>query len=108
MWFLLLISAGVLATCTADIQAIEGYSLFPGVGFYKYYRVIKAWGEAWKQCDDDGGHLVVINSEVEAQVVRQLLTGEKPQHYIYIGFHKHYNSDTFLTVEGMTSLEVEK
>ncbi|KDR12220.1 hemolymph lipopolysaccharide-binding protein-like [Zootermopsis nevadensis] len=49
---------------------------------------------------DDGAHLVVINSEAEAQLIRQLLTGVNPQHYVYVGFHKHYNNNVFLTIEG--------
>lgn len=100
MWFLLLVSVGMLGACTADIISVDGYSLFPGLGFYKYYRGIKTWAEAWKQCDNDGGHLVVITSDAEAQVIRQLLTGVNPQHYTYIGFHKHYTNDVFLTIEG--------
>jgi hypothetical protein len=101
MWLLLLVSAGVLGTCTANITPIDGYSLYPGIGFYKYYRTTKTWADAWKQCDNDGAHLVVINSDAEAQVVQQLLTGVNPQHYVYVGFHKHYNNDVFLTVEGI-------
>jgi hypothetical protein len=106
MRFLLLVSVGMLGACTADINPVDGYSLFPGLGFYKYYRDIKTWGEAWKQCDNDGGHLIVINSDAEAQVIRQLLMGVNPQHYTYIGFHKHYTNDVFLTIEGMTLLNV--
>jgi hypothetical protein len=102
----MLVSAVVVGTCTADINSIDGYSLYPGIGLYKYYRTIKTWGEAWKQCDNDGGHLVVINSEAEAEVVRQLLTGVNPQHYVYIGFHKHYNNDVFLTVEGIHRMSI--
>ncbi|XP_069699682.1 hemolymph lipopolysaccharide-binding protein-like [Periplaneta americana] len=101
MWLRLCCACAVLVgLSSADIQPVEGYSLYPGLGFYKYYRSIKTWAEAWKQCDADGAHLVVINSDAEAQVMRQLLTGVNPQHYTYIGFHKFYAPDVFHTVEG--------
>ncbi|KAJ9577306.1 hypothetical protein L9F63_006145 [Diploptera punctata] len=90
----------LMRPCAGDVTSVDGYVLYPGFGFYKHYKNIKTWAEAWKQCDNDGSHLVIINSEAEAQVIRQLLIGVNPQHYVYIGYHKHYTPDIYLTIHG--------
>ena len=98
MW--LAVACSLVLPCRGDVTPVDGYTLYPGFGFYKYYRTIKTWAEAWKQCDSEGSHLAIINSEAEAQVIRQLLTGVNPQHYTYMGYHKHYTPDLYLTIDG--------
>jgi hypothetical protein len=84
-----------------------GYELFPGVGYYKFHTAAKTWDEARQICQQEGGHLVVINSEAESQVLQRLFDAEKSvpgtnhNNYAFVGFHDRFVEGEHLTVFGM-------
>ncbi|PNF42388.1 Hemolymph lipopolysaccharide-binding protein [Cryptotermes secundus] len=45
------------------------YELLPGLGYYKFHTDIKTWGKARDMCENEGAHLVVINSLTEAKTL---------------------------------------
>jgi hypothetical protein len=75
----------------------------PGLGYYKLHIVEKSWQEALKTCEEEGAHLLVINSEYEAKTMAQLWK-ENPtflvrnSYYAYVGFHDLYKEGQVVTI----------
>jgi hypothetical protein len=98
----------VLAMCLslAKSRTDDGYEVFPSVpgSRYKLYTVKRPWTEALSLCqeDGDGSHLIVVNSEDEANVVRDLFyrITDATMH-IHIGIDDLVEDDTWVTVEGV-------
>ncbi|XP_067009972.2 hemolymph lipopolysaccharide-binding protein isoform X2 [Anabrus simplex] len=80
-----------------------GYENFHGVGLYKLHTDALSWEQAEETCGAEGAHLVVIDSEEEAEVVKALYAREKKNLLttgIHIGIHDRDNEGHFLTVLG--------
>ncbi|KAJ9601329.1 hypothetical protein L9F63_000510 [Diploptera punctata] len=90
--------------------ASPGYEYFSGIGYYKFHKTPNTWDAARKMCEQEGGHLAVINSEEESKVIQKYLeTAPKLENasyndYAFIGFHDRFIEGEYLTVFG-TSLE---
>lgn len=41
---------------------------------YKVSKVVFSWNQAYSECQNEGAHLVVINSKAESNVVKQLMS----------------------------------
>jgi hypothetical protein len=86
-----------------------GYELFPGVGYYKFHKSGKTWDEARKICKQEGGHLVIINSEEESKVLQNLfarapnIQGVNHNDYAFIGIHDRFVEGEYLTIFGKTT-----
>jgi hypothetical protein len=86
-----------------------GYELFPGVGYYKFHTTPKTWDEARQICQQEGGYLVVINSEAESKVMQSFLDGARNikganhNDYAFVGFHDRFVEGEYLTVFGKTA-----
>ncbi|XP_023951363.1 C-type mannose receptor 2-like [Bicyclus anynana] len=95
----------------------SAYNLDPRTGScYKFHRVPRNWTRAFMTCAAEGGHLVIINSQQEANVVRELfaknprntiiatnLDGMKD--VIHIGFHDWDERDAWHTIDGKPLIE---
>lgn len=46
----------------------EDYVYTPGIGSHKLHTNAKTWNEARKVCNEEGGHLAIINSHAEESV----------------------------------------
>jgi hypothetical protein len=76
------------------------------VGYYKFHKTGKNWDQARRTCEQEGGHLVVINSEAESKVLADLFASEPKingvmhNNYAFIGFHDRYVEGEYLTIFG--------
>ncbi|XP_067013912.2 C-type mannose receptor 2 [Anabrus simplex] len=84
-----------------------GYELFAGVGYYKFHSKSATWDEARKVCRDEGGHLAIINSPQEEQVLIELFKRHKRLfrhvtnvNFIFIGFHDQISEANYMTLYG--------
>ncbi|XP_067008712.2 hemolymph lipopolysaccharide-binding protein [Anabrus simplex] len=83
------------------------YEFFPGVGYYKLHTWGRTWDDARATCLEEGGHLLVINSEEEADVVRKFFSRNPsfnnvndPLYGAYIGVTDRDEEGKFVTVTG--------
>ncbi|KAG8223550.1 hypothetical protein J437_LFUL004424 [Ladona fulva] len=76
--------------------------MFPGIGYYKFHwNSSTIFLEALSKCRDEGGHLIIINSEEEAGVVRHLFSSHKPEKLLaYAGFFDPAMGQHFVTIFG--------
>ena len=84
-----------------------GYELHPGVGYYKIHSERKTWHEARKICAQEGGHLAIINSVEESEVLQSIfapVARELNVVWVSIGFHDLYHEGQYLTIFGKESL----
>ncbi|PSN48765.1 hypothetical protein C0J52_05180 [Blattella germanica] len=58
----------------ATVARALGYELVPGMGYYKLFvRNLKPWEDAKRTCESDGTHLLIINSDLEALVIKAMV-----------------------------------
>ncbi|XP_068085132.1 hemolymph lipopolysaccharide-binding protein-like [Anabrus simplex] len=87
------------------------YELFPGVGYYKLHTTAKLWDAARLSCIDEGADLIVLNSEAEANVVKQFFSrkptfqGSDSSLYIHAGFNDRATEGKYVTITGATLKE---
>ncbi|KAJ9596773.1 hypothetical protein L9F63_012204 [Diploptera punctata] len=73
----------------------SGYLKAPGsLGYYKKYKELKKFQAAIQACENDGSHLIIINSDLEERVM-MVLAG-KGSHWV--GIHDSYSEGKYLTV----------
>ncbi|XP_069673032.1 hemolymph lipopolysaccharide-binding protein-like [Periplaneta americana] len=79
-----------------------GYELIQGFGYYKMHVTNKTWNEAYHFCELEGAHLLVLNSEEEANALKRLWVKHpgKPGgwNWAYVGFHCLFNEGKFVTL----------
>ncbi|KAL0840842.1 hypothetical protein ABMA28_014648 [Loxostege sticticalis] len=61
-----------ITMCGTDDQEYE-YSPTTG-SCYKFHRIGRTWSRAFMTCSAEGGHLAIINSDLEAQVIRDIFS----------------------------------
>ncbi|XP_066997327.2 hemolymph lipopolysaccharide-binding protein [Anabrus simplex] len=83
-----------------------GYQIVNGLSYYKMHTNPLTWDDARDKCIQEGAHLIVLNSDQEAEVVRTYF-GRKPklvnatsESHTHIGFHDRYTEGTYNTVLG--------
>ncbi|XP_012286008.1 hemolymph lipopolysaccharide-binding protein [Orussus abietinus] len=100
---------GMTCFCNAGISPgpiRDDYQLSPGIGAHKLHTRPLAWNEARKMCDEEGGHLAVINSIAEAAVLREMLKKAGPikgaayGEVAYLGMHDLYKEGEWVTILG--------
>jgi len=77
------------------------------VGYYKIHSERKTWHEARKICAQEGGHLAIINSVEESEVLQSIfapVATELNVVWVSIGFHDLYHEGQYLTIFGKESL----
>ncbi|XP_038211934.1 uncharacterized protein LOC119832342 isoform X2 [Zerene cesonia] len=80
---------------------------------YKFHWVARNWTSAFMTCAAEGGHLAIINSEVEATVLADLAQKYPPKkmlftryrHLALLGFNDWSDNIVWTTVEGQTLQE---
>ncbi|XP_043249696.1 hemolymph lipopolysaccharide-binding protein-like [Colletes gigas] len=90
--------AGGISCFTVEPQ--NGTSLLvAGVGDYKVNSRKMTWNNARKACREDGGHLVVINSDDEAaHLLRTMTSSHFPE--VWVGIHDLFVEGEWATVTG--------
>ncbi|XP_067006079.2 hemolymph lipopolysaccharide-binding protein [Anabrus simplex] len=85
----------------------EGYEYVPGMGFYKLHLDLMTWQAAKEQCEADGTHLAIINSEEEATVLLKIFSEHRDIHWVekwddqvWIGLSDIEKEHKFVTVLG--------
>ncbi|XP_047987425.1 C-type mannose receptor 2-like [Leguminivora glycinivorella] len=89
-----------------------GYHWYTSTGScYKFHGASKPWRLALATCHSDGGHLVVIDSETESDVLKEIyednfdtITGADQPRHALIGFRK-YDDGEWATIFGETLAE---
>ncbi|XP_046385506.1 hemolymph lipopolysaccharide-binding protein-like [Ischnura elegans] len=80
---------------TAPPPKPSDYELFPGIGFYKFHPERRNFSDSLKVCTDEGGHLAIINSIPEANVLKTLYARHSDAwRWAHIGFHDPRESGT--------------
>ncbi|XP_046627133.1 hemolymph lipopolysaccharide-binding protein-like isoform X1 [Neodiprion virginianus] len=79
------------------------YTYFPGIGGYKLHLELVSWNQARITCEEEGGHLAIINSLAERDAVVTVLksTNLHPD-YVSLGFHDLYEEGQYVTIHGQT------
>ncbi|XP_076279064.1 uncharacterized protein LOC143208479 [Lasioglossum baleicum] len=99
--------------CSCDLGARrspmrDDYLFTPGVGMHKFHTRSVTWNAARKICNEEGGHLAVINSKAEARVLMGifnragLVKGAVYPDEAYIGMHDIYKEGDWVTILGDT------
>ncbi|XP_067004839.2 hemolymph lipopolysaccharide-binding protein-like isoform X2 [Anabrus simplex] len=84
----------------------EDHELFPGLGFYKLHTNAVDWETARSICVREGGHLIVINSDAEPEVVKKFFsrkpkfTGARNNDYVFVGVHDYLKDGQYMAVTG--------
>ncbi|XP_046433583.1 hemolymph lipopolysaccharide-binding protein-like isoform X2 [Neodiprion fabricii] len=79
----------------------DDYTYFPGIGGYKLHSKAVSWNQARKTCEEEGGHLAIINSLAERDAVVTVLKAMKPNpQYVNLGFHDLYEEGHYVTIHG--------
>uniref|UniRef100_A0A1V1FT38 Putative LPSBP4 n=1 Tax=Reticulitermes speratus TaxID=60591 RepID=A0A1V1FT38_9NEOP len=87
--------------CVLNLLA-KGYKLYSDMGYYKVYNISSKWGQSWRRCEDDGAHLLIINSEAEANVARKFASNYPSVYAFYIGFHDFFLEGQYVTIHGQS------
>ncbi|CAG5059613.1 unnamed protein product [Parnassius apollo] len=79
---------------------------------YKFHYVGRSWPRAFMACASEGGHLAIINSDVEAQILKELFA-KYPEHKIsavkknlaHVGFYDWGERGVWSTIHGQSLRE---
>ncbi|XP_047995246.1 hemolymph lipopolysaccharide-binding protein-like isoform X2 [Leguminivora glycinivorella] len=103
---------GIHATYSkGDYYSIDGYALDTRTGScYKFHTEPQTWPRAFSACSGEGGHLAIINSETEAQVLREIYAQHPPgslpgnfiKHVVHIGHTDWEEHGMWMTIHGQT------
>ncbi|XP_066998483.2 hemolymph lipopolysaccharide-binding protein-like [Anabrus simplex] len=83
----------------AQAQLGDDYEFHPLVGRYKLHTTEKSWTEAFNICQQEGAHLVVINSDTEADVLKDILTRNEKA-VAFVGVNDIVTEGKFVTIFG--------
>lgn len=89
----------VTAVTVRAPKAGPGYELFADIGYYKFHTTKQTWSDAKTTCVSEGGHLAILNSDAEANVVKQLFSQNKVgDKWAFIGFHDKSKEGVYITI----------
>ncbi|CAH2038132.1 unnamed protein product, partial [Iphiclides podalirius] len=71
---------------------------------YKFHELQRTWSRASMVCAAEGGHLVVINSDQEAQVVKDIFA-KHPGELAFVGVYDWNEHGEWLTIHGQSLAE---
>ncbi|XP_049800317.1 hemolymph lipopolysaccharide-binding protein-like [Schistocerca nitens] len=71
------------------------YEKYVGVGSYKLHQSPRTWSEAKRICEEEGAHLLEINSKTEEEVIKRLIAHHRR---LFIGLRYKRQEDYFDTV----------
>ena len=74
-----------------------GYNLVDGFGYYKVHIEYKNWASAVRICEEEGAHLLILDSDEEAYKVGELINGHQLRNFdVWVGVH--YVQGKWMTV----------
>ncbi|XP_003704952.1 hemolymph lipopolysaccharide-binding protein-like [Megachile rotundata] len=95
--------------CNLGLRGVstrDDYYYTPGIGSHKLHTRALTWNEARKVCNEEGGHLAIINSIAEAHVLMDIFNRSSPVKgsdvtgQAYIGTHDLYAEGDWTTILG--------
>ncbi|XP_032664279.1 hemolymph lipopolysaccharide-binding protein-like [Odontomachus brunneus] len=103
-----MVANGIMCTCNMGLrsQMRDDYYFTPNVGAHKLHTRAVTWNEARKVCNEEGGHLAIINSVHEASVLLDIFNRSGPiKGAVYpnealLGIHDLYKEGEWVTVLG--------
>ncbi|KAJ9577367.1 hypothetical protein L9F63_006047 [Diploptera punctata] len=76
-----------------------GYKLLPQLGYYKVIVDAKPWQDALEDCEKQGAHLLILNSENEAQQIIDLIVQQgSTERELWVGLHDQFQNRNYVTV----------
>ena len=76
-----------------------GYELLPGFGYYKAHLERKTWAETVAACEQEGTHLLILNSAEEARELGRFMKKHGIEnHDIFVGAHDRYTEGNWVTL----------
>ncbi|XP_043287181.1 hemolymph lipopolysaccharide-binding protein-like [Venturia canescens] len=100
---------GMACACDLSTRGVpkrDDYQYTPGLGAHKLHTRAATFNEARKVCNEEGGHLAVIDSLAEEQVLLDLfraastIRGAVNTDQAFIGTHDLYNEGDWVTILG--------
>ncbi|XP_047987329.1 C-type mannose receptor 2 [Leguminivora glycinivorella] len=83
----------------------KGYQWEPRTGScYKLHGSEKSWRKAQTACHSEGGHLAVINNQIESTVLKDIMNKKNEERHAFIGFMQYYDK-VWATINGDTLSE---
>lgn len=76
----------------------DGYTEF-ATGRYKLHQNSKTWDEAKETCESEGGHLAVVNSQAEADVLMKVFQPSSST-WAFLGFTDREKEGVFIDIFG--------
>ncbi|XP_015590193.2 uncharacterized protein LOC107265335 [Cephus cinctus] len=102
-----LLVRGVPCFCDLGARPIrDDYVYTPGIGSHKLHTRALVWNEARKMCNEEGGHLAIVNSLAEAHVLVEIFNASGPvkgasyTNVAYLGVHDLYKEGEWVTILG--------
>ncbi|XP_014209582.1 hemolymph lipopolysaccharide-binding protein-like [Copidosoma floridanum] len=84
----------------------DDYAHTPGVGFHKLHTVARTWNDARHACEDEGGHLAIVNSKAEEEAMLNAyrsagpIQGGSNADEAFLGVHDFYREGEWVTIFG--------
>ncbi|PSN57939.1 Hemolymph lipopolysaccharide-binding protein, partial [Blattella germanica] len=97
----------LVATATAPPSRLRtDYEFFPELGYYKFHKDTVTWPVAREMCAKEGAHLLILNSKVEFEAVKQMwgkypnISTDWRNDFIHLGLTDHVQEGQFYTLFG--------
>ncbi|XP_008203348.1 hemolymph lipopolysaccharide-binding protein-like [Nasonia vitripennis] len=101
------ISCGCSITEATSVPIKDDYTQTTGVGAHKLHKQATTWNKARKICNEEGGHLAIINSKAEEAVLikmlveaRNSISGTSNTNEAFVGVHDLYEEGDWVTLDG--------
>ncbi|XP_072753635.1 hemolymph lipopolysaccharide-binding protein-like [Anoplolepis gracilipes] len=100
---------GMLCTCNVALRGAsmrDDYHYTVGIGAHKMHTRAVTWNEARKLCNEEGGHLAIINSIAEEHVLLEIFNRSGPvkgaayPEEAFLGIHDLYKEGEWVTLLG--------
>ena len=79
----------------------SGYMYIPGFGHYRLHDISErsSWHAAHAICAREGAHLLILNTEEEEEVIKELIDRKRSRGRLHwVGFHDQYRERKYVTV----------
>nr|XP_034186983.1 uncharacterized protein LOC117607422 [Osmia lignaria] len=100
---------GTVCVCNLRLRGKpprDDYTYTAGIGSHKFHSRAKGWNTARKICNEEGGHLAVINSYAEQRALTELfkrggeVVGSTFKDTAFLGLHDLYFEGDWVTILG--------
>ncbi|XP_046146156.1 hemolymph lipopolysaccharide-binding protein-like [Osmia bicornis bicornis] len=100
---------GTVCMCNLGMRGVpprEDYIYTAGIGSHKLHTRAESWNNARKICNQEGGHLAIINSYAEQRVLMELFKRSGPvvgaiyKKQASLGLHDLYMEGDWVTILG--------